>query len=107
MLSLAAHHFLHRRRFLADLATGAGGIALAALLGRDGLLASTPDIRPDTPLSPRRPHFAPKARRVLHVFCCGAVSQLETFDYKPALKEHGGQPPPADLPVIGFQAPTG
>jgi len=107
MLSLASHHLLHRRRFLADLATGAGGIALTALLDRHGLLASAPDIRPDAPLAPRKPHFTAKARRVLHVFCCGAVSHLETFDYKPELVKHGGQPPPPELPAIAFQAPTG
>lgn len=106
MLSLASHHLLQRRRFLSDLATGTGGIALTALLARDGLLAA-PTFRPEAPLAVRQPHFAPRARRVLHVFCCGAVSQLETFDYKPELVKRDGKAPPDDFPKVAFQGPTG
>ncbi len=66
-----------RRAFLRDAGTGLGGIALAALLAEQGLLAADeatplrPDIAPDAPLAPRKPHFAPKAKRVLAIFCSG------------------------------------
>src|SRR5262245_20114442 len=110
MLSLAAQHLVNRRRFLADFATGIGGIALASLLTEQGLLAAdkdSPDIRPDAPLAPRRPHFAPKAKRILHVFCTGAVSHLDTFDYKPELEKRHGQPMPGTDALITFQGPNG
>ena len=40
--------------------------------------------------SAKAPHFPPKARRVVQIFCCGGVSHLDTFDYKPELEKlHG------------------
>jgi hypothetical protein len=38
-----------------------------------------------------RPHFAPKARRVVQIFCCGGVSHVDTFDHKPELARREGQ----------------
>ena len=58
---------LNRRSFLAEFATGMGGVALTALLNEHGLLAAEPwkpDIRPEAPLAARKPHFAAKAKRV-------------------------------------------
>ncbi len=88
------HPLLDRRRFLSHTATGLGGIALAHLLGRDRAFAGGPPIRPDinpaNPNAPRAPHFPARAKRVLMIFCSGAVSQVDTFDYKPELiKRHG------------------
>lgn len=109
-LSLGGRHLLDRRGFLAHTATSLGGIALAGLLGRDGLLAAPtpagPVIDPARPYAPRRPPHSPRAHRVLVIFCAGAVSQLETWDYKPALIEHDGQPLPGGPPVT-FQGPAG
>src|SRR4051794_32590920 len=91
-LSNAGRGLLNRRRFLEHAGTGLGGIALASLLANQGLLAAEaerspvrPDIRPENPLAARAPHFAGKAKRVLVIFCSGACSQLESWDYKPAL----------------------
>src|SRR6266853_592559 len=90
-----------RRTFLGDFATGLGGIALASLLAEQGLLAA------DSPLAPRRPHFTPRAKRVLHVFCTGAVSHLDTFDYKPELVKRHGQPLPGIDKLVTFQGENG
>jgi len=53
------------------------------------------------PLAPRVPHFAPKAKRVIHLFVAGAPSQLELSDYKPELAKLEGKPLPPS--VIGGQ----
>src|SRR5438477_8404924 len=75
-----------RRSFLWRGGGGLGGIALAHLLGRDYLLAGQPP-RPD--LNGGLHHRA-RARRVVQLFMSGAASQVDTFDYKPALiKRHG------------------
>ena len=78
---LLGRHLLNRRDFLAHLATGMGGIALSALLTEAGLLAADAtgaSPQPANPLAPRPPHFPAKAKRVLHIFCTGAVSHLDT-----------------------------
>ena len=43
-------------------------------------------------LSPRKPHFAPKAKRVVHLFMNGGASQVDTFDPKPLLDKYHGKP---------------
>ena len=48
-------------------------------------------------LTPRPPHFAPKARRVIFLFMAGAPSQLDLFDNKPTLRKYDGQPVPAEV----------
>ena len=106
-LSLAGRHLLDRRNFLADSATALGSVAIAHLLGTDGLLAApSPVIDPARPYAPRAPHYAAKAKNVVVIFCAGAVSQLETWDYKPELIKHDGQPL-TDGPAVTFQGPAG
>ncbi|MGV3485859.1 MAG: DUF1501 domain-containing protein [Planctomycetaceae bacterium] len=97
---------LHRRRFLHDTATGIGSIALASLLKTDGLVAAEANIDPSRPFAPRPPHFTAKAKNVLVIFCAGAVSQLETWDYKPELIKLDGKPL-AGGPAVTFQGPAG
>src|SRR5437868_6012280 len=84
---MLASHLLDRRAFLQTAAGGLGSIALVHLFAQRGLLADPirPRIRPEAPLAPRTPHFAAKAKRVLQIFCSGAVSHVDTFDYKPEL----------------------
>ena len=83
------HPFLNRRNFLGHTATGLGGIALAYLLGQERALGAVgpirPQINPANPNAPRPTHFPARAKRVLMIFCSGAVSQVDTFDYKPEL----------------------
>ena len=98
--SLTGLHLLDRRSFLASLAGGMGGVALSSLLASDA--RADPD-----PLAPKLPHFAPKAKRVLHIFCSGAVSHLDTWDYKPELIKRHGQPMPTAEKLITFQGENG
>lgn len=106
---------LNRRRFLADTGIGLGAIALTHLLSRQGLLAASvsgkesirPVIDPGHPYAPRAPHFPPRAKNVLVIFCSGACSQLDTFDYKPELIRRHGQPMPGNEKLITFQGEQG
>ncbi len=100
---------LDRRQFLSNSATALGSIALANMLGRDGLLAApSPHLRidPARPYAPREPHFPAKAKNVIVIFCAGAVSQLETWDYKPELITWDDKPLPGG-PAVTFQGPAG
>lgn len=77
-----------RRTFLADLGMGFTGLALGAMLHRDGV------VRADAPAtwSPPdgRPHHTPRAKSVIWIFLSGGYSHLETFDPKPALNRYAG-----------------
>ena len=77
---------LNRRHFLWNSAGGLGAIALAWLMARDQACAADKGVG-----SVRPPHFVPKAKRVIQVFCAGGVSHLETFDYKPELERMHGK----------------
>jgi hypothetical protein len=106
-LSLAGRQLLDRRRFLSSSATALGSIALTNLLGLDGLLAANgPIIDPGRPYAPRQPHYRAKAKNVVVIFCAGAVSQLETWDYKPELIKWDDKPLPGG-PAVTFQGPAG
>jgi hypothetical protein len=110
-LSFQGHGLLDRRGFLGRSATALGSVALTHLLGREGLLADPTfgaplSTDPAHPYRPRAPHFAPKARNVIVIFCAGAVSQLETWDYKPELHRWDDKPLPGG-PSVTFQGPAG
>lgn len=83
-----------RRDFLSSWAGGAGGLALASLLSRDGLLAAE---SADNPLSPQPSHFAPRATSCIFIFLEGAPSHLDLYDPKPKLNELHGQSLPASM----------
>lgn len=104
-LSRAGRQLLNRRGFLNNSAAALGAIALADLLDRDRLLAASPAIDPARPYAPRAPHYAGKAKNVIVLFCAGAVSQLETWDYKPDLIRLDGQPLEGG-PTVTFQGPA-
>jgi hypothetical protein len=82
---------LSRREMLARCGTGIGTIALAGVL-EDARGADAP--RSPDPLAPRAPHFAAKAKHVVHLFMNGGPSQVDTFDPKPALDQYHGKPIP-------------
>ncbi len=106
-LSNHGHGLLDRRNFLSSTATALGSIALTDLLSVDRLLAAPgPIIDPARPYAARLPHFPAKAKNVVVIFCAGAVSQLETWDYKPELIKHDGKPL-AGGPAVTFQGPAG
>ena len=103
---------LDRRSFLGHTAQGLSGIALASLLQGDGLLADDksplrPRINPALPFAAREPHFPAKAKNVLLIFCAGACSQLDTFDYKPELIKRHGEPMPGADGLLTFQGKQG
>jgi hypothetical protein len=87
------------------MATGISGIALSALLAEQGLLAKPPALPGDGTAS--IPHFPARAKRLIHIFCTGAVSHLDTFDYKPELIKRHGQPLPGVEKLITFQGENG
>ena len=76
-----------RRVFLADCGMGLTGMVLGAMLGRDGKAAPTEVWAPPD----GKPHFAPKAKRVIWLFMLGGVSHVDTFDPKPALNKYAGK----------------
>lgn len=118
-MEITPHPLLNRRRFLGNTGTGLGAIALTHLLSRGGLLAAKeresapgktpirPKIDPANPNAPRLPHFPAAAQNVLMIFCSGACSQLDTFDYKPELIRHHGKPMPGGDKLITFQGEQG
>ena len=109
---------LDRRNFMKNTGFSLGGLGLAQLLAGEGLASSEnpaefsgkapirPDIDPDNPYLPRQGHFQGAAKQVLVIFCPGAVSHVDTFDYKPALAKLHGQKPPG-MPAVTFEGPSG
>jgi len=93
----------NRRKFLSRLSLGIGSVALGSLLIPD--LFSGLGSDSDSDFVPGIPNFAPKAKRVIYLFQDGAPSQLESFDYKPKLREMMGQELPPS--VRGSQILTG
>ena len=91
---------------------GFGSVALAGLLSdeamADELLRRPSKVNPLElgPLAVRRPHFPPRAKRVIFLFMHGGPSQVDTFDYKPRLQKEHGKPLPFAKPRVQF-AETG
>src|SRR5688572_28750184 len=96
---------LTRRDLLTRTATGFGLLGLANLLNDQQLLATPQAAAPTNPLAPKPPHFAAKAKRIIHVFMNGGPSQDDTFDPKPALVRYYGTNPPGSSP--GSERRTG
>jgi hypothetical protein len=90
-----------RRWFLKECGLGLGKIAAASLLTNSLIPTFAAQNSPADPLTPRKPHFTPKAKRVIHLFMAGAPSQLDLFDYKPELAKLEGKPLPPS--IIGGQ----
>ncbi|MBI5397510.1 MAG: DUF1501 domain-containing protein [Verrucomicrobia bacterium] len=82
---------LNRREFLSRSANGMGLLGLAALLADERLLLPSADAAVASPLAPRKPHFAAKAKHVVQIFAQGAPSHVDTWDPKPALKQNDGK----------------
>ena len=86
---------LTRREMLQKSSAGFGALALAGLLGEEARAAAT-----DNPLASRQPHFPAKAKRIIFLFMHGGVSQVDSFDYRPALQRDTGKPYPGKKPRI-------
>ena len=95
-----------RREFLGRTFDGLSSIALLSLLGANGRSAVS-DLETAGPYQSRPAHFPPQADNVIVVFCCGAVSQMDTFDFKPELIKRDGQPLPDSQQLVSFQGRNG
>lgn len=73
-----------RRALLRNTACGFPLLGLRMLMAEEG----------KNPLAPKRPHFAPRARRIIFLFMHGGPSHLDTFDPKPRLTADSGKPIP-------------
>jgi Protein of unknown function (DUF1501) len=74
-----------RRELLTKIGAGFGMVGLETVAGA----------APENPLTPKAPHFAPRAKRVIYLFLNGGPSQVDTFDPKPLLDKYHGQPVPS------------
>jgi hypothetical protein len=96
-------HSMHseccRRTFLGGMGAGLAGVALAAMLQRDGF-GHDAGWAPPT----GQPHFAPKAKSVIWLFMNGGVSHMESFDPKPMLTKYAGKTI-AETPFAAVQDP--
>jgi hypothetical protein len=104
LIATPPSHYASRRQFLRRAGSGAGMLALAALLQDQGLLPAAHAAAPGVainPMAPRQSHFPSKAKNVIWLFMNGGPSQVDTWDYKPELAKRDGQ----DL--AGFDKNTG
>ena len=87
---------ISRRSVLRSSGAGFGYLALAGLLGQDKARALTAaGLQTEvSPLAARDGHFAPKAKRIIFIFMEGAMSGVDTFEYKPELQNNGGKTAP-------------
>jgi len=78
---------ISRRELLRRASNGFGALAMGALMGWDRAVAAA------NPLQPMPPHAPPRAKSVIFLFMEGAVSQVDSFDYKPLLAKYHGEDP--------------
>ncbi|MFN9788164.1 MAG: DUF1501 domain-containing protein [Pirellulaceae bacterium] len=90
-----------RRGWLSRCGLGVGALALPGLLA-DSLQASS---QRASPMAPKAPHYPARAKRLIHIFCNGGPSHVDTFDPKPSILKYAGQPMPGETPRT--ERPTG
>src|SRR4051794_382025 len=81
---------LSRRDFLCRTCNGIGALALAGMLAEE-LTAGATTVNP---LAPRPQDMPRKAKHCIFLFMAGGASQIDSFDYKPALQKHADKPLP-------------
>ena len=99
-MSIDEHRVGSRRRFLAAQGFGLGGIALATLLQREGLLARPvkPALaRPTFDVTPKGSHHPPRARAMISLFMQGGPSHMDLTDPKPMLGKYEGKAFPGKI----------
>ena len=79
---------LTRRDLLKSASSGVGYLAFAALAHEQ----ANAEKKTHGPLSPKEPHFLPRAKRVIFLSMRGAPSHVDMFDYKPKLNQDSGKP---------------
>jgi hypothetical protein len=86
------HLALTRREFLCRCGMGLGGVSLASVMGGiGGMLNAGASESFASPLAPKQAHFPAKAKHVIHIFCNGGPSHVDTFDPKPSLAKYAGK----------------
>ncbi len=101
-----SYRIISRRAMLQQAAIGFGNLALTAMLVENAANASGGPQPSRNPLAQKRPHFRPRAKRVIFLFMKGGPSHVDTFDYKPALQRDDGRELPFAKPRVQF-AKTG
>lgn len=102
-----AAQYLSRRGFLSSAYTGLAAVGLTGLLatdlfGRRAAAAVMPAAAPNG-----LPHYAPRAKRVLQIFCPGAASHMDLWEHKPDLEKYDGTPLPGEENALSFQGKNG
>lgn len=94
------NRMIDRRQMLESSGVGLGMLGLAGLVSNSRTTACAEEAATNQqPLAPKLPHFAAKAKRVVHFFLNGGPSHVDTFDPKPSLTKFAGQPIPSPLPT--------
>ncbi len=88
---------INRRQLLERSGMGLGALALAGLFADPAAEFARGEAAAAPPAGGKQPHFAPRVKRVIHFFCNGGPSHVDTFDPKPALDKYAGQPAPVHL----------
>ena len=83
-----------RRSLLRAAGAGFGQLALAGLLGSIADKAAAQELNANNPLAPKRPPLPAKAKRIIFLFMEGAMSSVDTFEYKPELERSNGKAGP-------------
>src|SRR5687767_519851 len=91
LFDAAETQLFSRRGLLGNSFFALAGVGLVDLMGREASAAPAPK-----GLVRGRTHFAPKAKRVLQIFCPGAASQIDLWEHKPELEKRHGQPLPGE-----------
>lgn len=99
-----SHPFQTRRDFFQRIGAGIGGLALADMLSSESIAEQA------NPAQLPRPHFAPRAKHVIHLFMNGGPSQVDTFDPKPMLDKYDGKTLPLHYKTerktgVGYKSP--
>jgi hypothetical protein len=109
-LSNAGRWLLNRKDFLRFGGTGLSGVALLTLLAEQKLLGSRsvpPAWSADKPYAPRLPLMHARAKNIVVIFCSGALSHVDAWDYKPELIRRHDQPLPGTDKLVTFQGENG
>jgi hypothetical protein len=97
-----------RREFLWEVGGGFAGLALIDLLSRDSFFEQRAQAATGTNLmAPKASHFPARAKHAVFLFMNGAPSQVDIFDYKPALTKFNGTPYKGDQTVGSNGRPVG
>ena len=84
---------LSRRSLLWRSGMGLGALGLAGVLADEGRASASTE----GGVGLRQPQYGARVKRVIHFFCNGGPSHVDTFDPKPALEKYAGQPAPVSL----------